>query len=167
MLPSEPKPSMPADCNRLPGAASTGRLVAAAEALPLVLQLGSRHLTPIAAGLSLAQEEQVVVVAADLPFLGGATVDRLRQTAIGHDGALLTDDSGREQSLVGAWPTAALRAAAERLGDLSDRSARHLLHGLRRAHLQAGSGSGTAPWIDCDTPDDLLRARAHARKAKR
>ena len=104
--------------------------------------------------------------AADLPFHDRATVDRLRKAAIGHDGALLTDNSGREQVLVGAWSTAGLRAAAERLGDLSDRSARHLLHGLGRARLRAGSGSGTAPWIDCDTPGDLLRARANALKAK-
>lgn len=128
---------------------------------------GAGPAAAIAAGLSLVQEEQVVVVAADLPFLDRATVDSLRKAAIGQDGALLTDDSGLEQVLVGAWSTAGLRAAAERLGDLSGRSARHLLHGLGRARLQAGGGSGTAPWVDCDTPDDLLRARAHARKAKR
>ena len=66
----------------------------------------------IEAGLRLVREPLVVVVAADLPFLDAAVVDALVQAAAGRDGALLLDDHGREQWLLGAWSADALRQAA-------------------------------------------------------
>ena len=110
----------------------------------------------LAAGLAAVDADQVVVLAADLPLLDAAVVQSLRDAAAGHDGAVLVDDGGREQLLVGCWSTAALRGAVERAGSLVDASLRRLLSGLDRAAVPS---AGPRPaWLDCDTPDDVRRA---------
>ena len=73
-------------------------------------------------------------------------------------GAVLADDSGRPQWLAGCWRTGTLRAA---LGDYRGGS----LHGLLRplSPVLAGPApdrTGPPPWLDCDTEDDVRRARA-------
>ncbi|MDP9435787.1 MAG: molybdenum cofactor guanylyltransferase, partial [Actinomycetota bacterium] len=64
----------------------------------------------LAAGLVHVTAPRVAVLAADLPFLDGATVARLRAAAEHADAALLVDDEGRDQYLCSVWRTPELRA---------------------------------------------------------
>lgn len=122
---------------------------------------GAGPAASVVAGLAAVDAEWVAVVAADLPFLRAATVDALRWEALGNDGALLVDDTGREQLLAGVWSTAALRTAAHRRPELTGSSMRDLLAGLSRTDVHVDA-DGPPDWLDCDTPDDLQRAREHA-----
>jgi molybdopterin-guanine dinucleotide biosynthesis protein A len=114
---------------------------------------GGGPVAALAAGLPRVVAATVVVLAADLPFLTPATVDALLAAAQGRDGAMLVDDDGRDQLLVGAWRTAALRAAmpvdpaGARLGAV--------LGALDAARVRVTG----QPWFDCDTEDDLAAAR--------
>jgi molybdopterin-guanine dinucleotide biosynthesis protein A len=100
----------------------------------------------------------VAVLAADLPFLRGPHVAALLAAAAAHGaGAVLADDDGRPQWLAGCWHVPALCAALE---NYDGNSLRGLLGPLDPAQLQLG---GTPPpWLDCDTPDDLVRARLYS-----
>ncbi len=99
----------------------------------------------------------VAVLAADLPFLRAAHLRTLLAAAAGHDGAVLADDEGRAQWLAGCWRTAALRQAAAGY----QRSSLHgLLGPLRPVSVVIPPGQGEPPpWLDCDTEQDLRRAR--------
>jgi molybdopterin-guanine dinucleotide biosynthesis protein A len=122
----------------------------------------------------------VLVLAADLPFIRAGHLTSLLAAAAGARpaagagpaddtgrpqwehrpaaGAVLADDSGRPQWLAGCWPTAALRAASSgyRGGSL-----RGLLGPLSPVILGPSPGQpGPPAWLDCDTEDDVRRARA-------
>jgi molybdenum cofactor guanylyltransferase len=116
----------------------------------------------LAAGLGAVEAGVVAVLAADLPFLDAATVDALRAAGVRRDGALLRDADGLDQVLAGIWSTAALRAAVAAAGDLTGAPLRRVLGGLDAARVVAGTGRALPPWFDCDTPEDLRRAREHA-----
>jgi molybdopterin-guanine dinucleotide biosynthesis protein A len=116
---------------------------------------GGGPVAALRAGLALVTAPVVVLLAGDLPFLDAATVGSLVSAVEGSadDGAVLVDSDGREQWLCGAW-----RVQARRGDELPDAgSVRSTLGGLRFARLPAG-GSAAAPWLDCDTPDDVHRA---------
>ena len=119
---------------------------------------GGGPVAALAAGLPLVTAPLVAVLAADLPFLDPLTVARLRAAVGQADGALLVDDEGRDQLLVGIWRTTALRAvlpgevAGARLGAVLDRLS------ATRLSLDARP----APWFDCDTETDLTTARGSA-----
>ena len=73
------------------------------------------------------------------------------------NGAVLVDDTGREQLLVGVWRTDALRAAmpAEPSG------ARLAAVMLPLDPIRVALPSCEHPaWFDCDTPSQLAEARA-------
>ena len=75
---------------------------------------------PVAAlrcGLAEVSAPDVVLLAADLPFLRPVHVTRLLAALAGPAtrGAALLDTSGRPQWLASCWPAAVLRAALERL----------------------------------------------------
>ncbi|MET7450526.1 NTP transferase domain-containing protein [Streptomyces sp. NPDC005574] len=72
---------------------------------------GGGPLAALDAGLRHTTAEQVVVVSADLPFLAEPTVRRLLSElrTSGAEGVLLTDADGRDQPLVAAYRTEALR----------------------------------------------------------
>lgn len=80
---------------------------------------GGGPLAALDAGLRCTAAEHVVVLSADLPFLGGRTVRQLlaalRQSAT--DGAVLVDAEGREQPLVAAYRSGALRREIAALAD--------------------------------------------------
>jgi molybdenum cofactor guanylyltransferase len=102
----------------------------------------------------------VALLAADLPFLRADHIRALLGAAEGHRGAVLADDAGRPQWLASCWRTVTLReAAAGYAGD----SLRGLLGPLAPVvvHLAPGPGD-PPPWLDCDTPDDLRKARERA-----
>lgn len=113
----------------------------------------------VAAGLQEVRAPWVALLAADLPLLTPAVVAALRRAAADADGALLVDADGRDQVLTGVWSTNALRAAAKGQ-DLNGAPLRVLLRGLRTVRVGLAD-AGAADWFDCDTDDDLRRAREH------
>lgn len=124
---------------------------------------GSGPVAAIAAGLPHVAAPNVAVVAADLPFLTSSLLtDLLAALRPGVDVAVLVDDAGRDQLLVAMWRTAALRAALTRVGNPAGRPARALFDGASVARVHADGAGGPPPWLDCDTEDDLRRAREWA-----
>ncbi|MGW2834182.1 NTP transferase domain-containing protein [Streptomyces sp. NPDC001286] len=126
---------------------------------------GGGPLAALDAGLRHTTAEQVVVLSADLPFLGAPTVRRLLSAlrAGTADGALLTDADGRDQPLVAAYRRPALHRG------LSGLTEEHSgLTGLPLRRLTAGLDLTRVPdpvaSFDCDTWDDIATARARIRE---
>jgi molybdopterin-guanine dinucleotide biosynthesis protein A len=122
---------------------------------------GGGPVAAAAAGLSLvpAGVPLVALLAADLPMLTPEAVGRLRaHAAAADDGAIFVDDTGRRQLLCGVWRTDALRGAVAALGRVDGAAVRALVAHLRPVDV-AWAGAGPPPWFDCDTDDDLDRAR--------
>ncbi|MFF8100997.1 NTP transferase domain-containing protein [Streptomyces sp. NPDC016640] len=126
---------------------------------------GGGPLAALDAGLRHTTAGRVVLLSADLPFLGRPTVEALlaslrRGTA---DGVLLTDSDGRDQPLVAAYRTASLRrgltALTDRHGDLAGLPLRRLTGALDLTRL-----AGPVASFDCDTWDDIATARARIRE---
>ena len=109
-------------------------------------------------GLAEVSALWVAVLAADLPFLAGEHLAALLAAGAAASGAVLADESGRAQWLAGCWQTVLLRQA---IGGYQGSSMRGLLAPLEPALLELAPGAGEPPpWLDCDTPQDLRRARA-------
>ncbi|MFF5567610.1 NTP transferase domain-containing protein [Streptomyces sp. NPDC012623] len=113
-----------------------------------------------------AGTETVVVLSADLPFLGEPTVQRLIGTldSTGREGALLTDADGRDQPLVAAYRAEPLRREiallATEYGGLAGLPLRLLAAELDLARV----GSDPLASFDCDTWQDIATARARIRE---
>ncbi|MEU1460617.1 NTP transferase domain-containing protein [Streptomyces sp. NPDC005727] len=126
---------------------------------------GGGPVAALEAGLRLTTAEYTAVLSADLPFLEAVTLERLlaalRDT--GADGALLTDAEGRDQPLVAAYRTAALRrelaALAAGRGGLTGLPLRRLTGALELTRVPDPLAS-----FDCDTWDDIADARARIRE---
>ena len=118
---------------------------------------GGGPVAALRAGLPEVATDVVAVLAGDLPFLTGDLVTQLR-AGLSADGVLVVDQSGRDQLLLGVWRTAALRAAvADAAGPTS---MRRVLAPLDVRRLRPVLPPGVPPpWMDCDTPADLDRAR--------
>ena len=111
-------------------------------------------------GLAEATPPWVALLAADLPFLRPDDLGTLRRAAAGHHGAVFADDAGRPQWLVGCWQTETLRRAAS---GYHGTSLGGLLGPLGPVLVRMAPVPGVpAPWLDCDPPEDLDRARAWA-----
>ncbi|MDQ0960555.1 molybdopterin-guanine dinucleotide biosynthesis protein A [Streptomyces sp. B4I13] len=117
------------------------------------------------AGLRHTAADDVLVLSADLPFLTADTVRRLLAAlrAGPGEGVLLTDGDGRDQPLVAAYRTAALRRelavlTADR-GGLAGLPLRRLTAGLELTRVPDPVAS-----FDCDTWDDIASARARIRE---
>lgn len=111
----------------------------------------------VAAGLPHLQHQVTVLLAADLPLLTQAFVGRLVAATASDAGAVPVDRDGFAQWLCSAWPTSLLRSV-----DWSGTSSlRDGLGALPFARLAVDTDAAT-PWFDCDTPEDLKRAREHA-----
>ncbi|CAK7287375.1 NTP transferase domain-containing protein [Streptomyces misionensis] len=126
---------------------------------------GAGPVAALAAGLRHTTAEHAVVLSADLPFLRPATLRRLLAALheTGVDGALLTDADGRDQPLVAAYRTAALRrelaALAAAHDGLTGLPLRRLTGALRLTRVPDPRAS-----FDCDTWDDIANARARIRE---
>jgi molybdopterin-guanine dinucleotide biosynthesis protein A len=127
---------------------------------------------PVAAlrrGIAEVSAPWLALLAADLPFLlpwhvhallaaAGDAPAAPRQQA----GAILADDGGRPQWLIGCWHTAALAGALLAYGG---QSLHGLLSPLRPVRLTLDLSPGEPPpWLDCDSPADLRLARDVAQR---
>lgn len=110
---------------------------------------GSGPVPALRRGLAEIAGEWTALLAADLPFVRGTHITALLDAATGN-GAVLTDDHGRPQWLLGCWRVATLRDA---LAAYTGESLRGLLDPLRPALVRS---EGT-PWQDCDTPEDRAK----------
>jgi molybdopterin-guanine dinucleotide biosynthesis protein A len=139
----------------LAGAQRRVVVAAAVELPPGVVQVsedppGGGPVAAIAAGLAEVTAPVCVVLAADLPFVRRAHVEELVASV-----AMAVDAEGRDQPLLAAYDTAALRAALPT--EPAGASMRQLLAGLAPARLALHGDP--APWFDCDTQEQLERAR--------
>jgi molybdopterin-guanine dinucleotide biosynthesis protein A len=112
--------------------------------------------------------ESIVVLSADLPFLGDRTVRGLLEALEGDagdavDGALLADADGRDQPLVAVYRYAALRRVLGELkaqhGELTGLPLRLFTRNLRLTRITDPVAS-----FDCDTWDDIAAARSRIRE---
>ncbi|MFJ3663379.1 NTP transferase domain-containing protein [Streptomyces sp. NPDC090119] len=135
---------------------------------------GAGPVAALDAGLRLSTAEYAVVLSADLPFLGADTVHRLLAALRDGDadGAMLTDDDGRDQPLVAAYRTTSLRDALADLAAEHTEHTEHTAHGgltglpLRRltAALRLTRLTDPLASFDCDTWEDIAHARARIRE---
>lgn len=150
-----PRPAL-----RLPGrgtSAVPGGLVIVREDPP-----GSGPVPALARGLAEARAGLVAVLAADLPFLRARDMRTLLAAVAGDRrpaaGAVLADQAGRPQWLVGCWRTEVLRRA---IGAYRGTSLHGLLRPLRPAVISwRGPAGEPPPWLDCDTEQDIRLAEA-------
>ncbi|MER6625474.1 NTP transferase domain-containing protein [Streptomyces sp. NPDC000931] len=126
---------------------------------------GGGPLAALAAGLRHTKADRVVLLSADLPFLDRRTVRGLL-APLRHgtaDGVLLTDSDGRDQPLVAAYRTGALRrelaVLTGRHGELTGLPLRRLTGSLDLTRISDPVAS-----FDCDTWDDIATARARIRE---
>jgi molybdopterin-guanine dinucleotide biosynthesis protein A len=118
---------------------------------------GGGPVAALRAGLPEVSTEVTVVLAGDLPFLTRAAIGQVLAAFRG-DGVLVVDDTGRDQLLLGAWRTSALRESVA--GTTGPVPLRRVLAPLAPARLRLTVPAGAPPpWLDCDTPADLARAR--------
>lgn len=111
---------------------------------------GSGPAAALRTGLSQVTADLVVVVAGDQPFVDAATVAALVD-GVRDDGAVAVDAALQPQWLCSAWRTAALRNASL----APNESLRVALGPLRWRALAVDPRAA----LDCDTPEDLRRAR--------
>jgi molybdopterin-guanine dinucleotide biosynthesis protein A len=152
------------------GDASTRIVVGPPQVIPADVLLvreqppGGGPVAALRAGLGPVTDDVVVVVAGDLPFLTRALIAGLRERLSG-DGVLVVDDTGQDQLLLGAWRTAALRSAVPAAGGPTSLRKVFAPLAVRRFRPVVAPGQ-PPPWLDCDTPADLQRARLLAARSR-
>jgi molybdopterin-guanine dinucleotide biosynthesis protein A len=122
---------------------------------------GSGPAAAIVHGLSLIEAPTVVVLAADLPFAATAVpklIDALTDSQA--DAAMLVDDAGRRQPLLGVYRTDALRRFASGCA-WQGASVRALTESLTVVEVAATGDEA----FDCDTPEQLSAAQEAAQRA--
>ncbi|MFE0099312.1 DUF6457 domain-containing protein [Streptomyces sp. NPDC059009] len=154
---------------------------------------GGGPLAALEAGLRHTEAAAVVVLSADLPFLGEQTVRALlaalrdggapaeahvpteagvaaevgvpaeTPTPTPADGAVLTDPEGRDQPLVAAYRSASLRREIAHLAAVHGGAAGLPLRRLTE-RLELVRVSDPVASFDCDTWDDIAAARARIRE---
>jgi molybdopterin-guanine dinucleotide biosynthesis protein A len=127
---------------------------------------GSGPVPALRTGLATVTAPLVAVLAADLPFLRAHHLALLLAgVSSSNAGALLVDDTGRQQWLAGCWRTAALR---EGVATYEGRSLHGLMDPLGPVLMHYPRAAGEPPaWLDCDTVEDLARAREWEQKLER
>jgi molybdopterin-guanine dinucleotide biosynthesis protein A len=121
---------------------------------------GGGPVAGLAAGLAHVTAKVTLLLAADLPFLDAATVQRLLAVLAESDvdAAVLVDADGHDQLLTAAYRTAPLRDALAAVGEPNGARLRAVTGGLRTLRLPDTAGAA----VDCDTWDDVERARRRA-----
>ncbi|NYE41779.1 DUF6457 domain-containing protein [Streptomyces fulvorobeus] len=144
------------------GRRPTGRPVTWTREVPA----GGGPLAALGAGVRHTTAEFLLVLSADLPFLGASTVGALLDAAgqEGREGALCTDPGGRDQPLVAVYRAEPLRRelalVATEHGSPAGLPLRLLTDELDLARVDAGPLDS----FDCDTWEDIATARARIRE---
>jgi molybdopterin-guanine dinucleotide biosynthesis protein A len=122
---------------------------------------GAGPAAALAAALPHTASPYLCVLATDLPFVTAPVIQRLVAAAQGHDGALLVDQTGRDQLLCGVY---ARSAVARRLAGrpVAGRAIGAVVEGWDLVRLPDEGGGA----VDCDTWDDLAAARTRARRTE-
>lgn len=126
---------------------------------------GGGPVAALAAALPLVRAETIVLLAADLPFVPAALIDRLvaaLEPAVDRDGeyagAVAVDADGRDQILLAAYRTAALRAGVAALPAPAGAPLRRVVEPLALRRIRADPDAV----FDCDTWADVRGARARS-----
>jgi molybdopterin-guanine dinucleotide biosynthesis protein A len=119
---------------------------------------GAGPVAAVAAGLPCTAAPLVVLLGADLPWIAPAMPLLRAAVADDLDAAVLVDESGRRNLLAAAWRRRALQDALSRVGEPAGAAMRALYADARIAEVPDAGGWGQ----DCDTWDDLARARERA-----
>ncbi len=117
---------------------------------------GSGPVAAIAAGVVALGAEvtaQVIVLAADMPFLTPTVIGELLQQSADFDAVFAADGNGRPQYLIGVWRYEALAARLRELGTVINQPMKALVPPHTKMVTLAGVD-------DCDTPGDVDAARA-------
>lgn len=117
---------------------------------------GSGPAAAIAHAVRFVTTDVVVVLAVDVPF-AAAAVPRLLAALSEHDAAMIVDAAGQRQPLLAAYRTRALQIRADERS-WANRAVRALVEPFVVADVPATAGEA----LDCDTPDDVRRARLAA-----
>jgi molybdopterin-guanine dinucleotide biosynthesis protein A len=117
---------------------------------------GGGPVAAVAAALPHTGADAVVVLAADLPWIGPA-VPVLLGALPAAGAALLVDGSGRVNYLAGAWRRRDLVAAVAALGDPGGVPMRALAARVEQMQVPDVAGWGR----DCDTWEDLAELSLH------
>ena len=116
---------------------------------------GGGPVAAIAAGVAAARAPIVALLACDLPYTTPQTLRSLT-AAMSRDGAVLVDEGGRDQPLVGAYRVASLVRALGALGPpYTGIPLRALVARLELSRVPDTTGAGR----DCDTWEDVEVAR--------
>lgn len=134
---------------------------------------GSGPVAGLRRGLTEVRAPQLLLLAADLPFLAAThllallhasdsaepgtalAADRPRASAV-VAGVVAEDATGAPQWLVSCWRADALRAALSAYAGTSLHAA---LRPMNPARIRLPATGDAPAWLDCDTPDDLAAAR--------
>ncbi|MFI6583357.1 NTP transferase domain-containing protein [Embleya sp. NPDC050493] len=122
---------------------------------------GGGPVAALAAALPLVRAEVVVLLAADLPFVPAELIERLvaaLDREPGRAGAVAVDADGRDQILLGAYRTAALRAGVAALAEPAGAALRRVVEPLAPRRIRADPEAV----FDCDTWTDVRDARARS-----
>ena len=141
------------------------RPTAFAETLPVTWTredpVGGGPAAALNAGMPCVTAPLVAVLAGDLPFLDSASVAALiaATTAASQlDGVLAADGSGAPQWLCGVWRTSSLRRLLA-MQPVEGLALRRLFASSSYDMISLAGRAGREPWFDCDTPQDLARAK--------
>jgi len=145
-----------------------------ADAVTREVPVGAGPMAAVAAGLAHVRAAVVATLAGDLPFLTSGAVCELRLALADEPSAaaaVLIDDAGRDQPLCAVWRAELLRdtlSVVRRPRSLAGVGGNGLA-GLPMLLLVAAAEpvvrrtvttvGAPPPWFDCDTDDDLARAR--------
>jgi molybdopterin-guanine dinucleotide biosynthesis protein A len=116
---------------------------------------GGGPVAAIAAGVAAAQAPVVVLLACDVPYTT-AQILRSLLAAMSQDGAILVDEVGEDQPLLGAYRVESLVRALGALGPPYTGTPLHaLVARLSLSRVPDSTGAGR----DCDTWEDVEVAR--------
>jgi molybdopterin-guanine dinucleotide biosynthesis protein A len=116
---------------------------------------GGGPVAGLEAGLALVEAPVVAVLAVDMPLVTRATIEELSAGCATREAVMLVDADGRRQPLAAAYRTSALRTAIARLDRPAGSAMRDLIRRLAVAEISTHPGET----LDCDTWDDVVRAR--------
>jgi molybdopterin-guanine dinucleotide biosynthesis protein A len=123
------------------------------------LPVGGGPVAAVAAGIAHTAAQTVLVLACDLPWIGGGVLPLRRALVPPYAVAALSDRAGRVNHLAAAWDRAALVAALTRIDEVAGAAMRRLGSGVAMITVPDAGDWGA----DCDTPTDLALARARAK----